>query len=321
MSAVWPRQPRARIDRVTDETPEAITRIAVIGAGLMGHGIALELAAHGYDVRLFDRDPEQLARAEQRIAASLQLMLDAAILSPDQVAAANRNLSRVDDLAAAAADADLVIEAIAEDLAAKQALFRQLDGVAPAAAIFASNTSSYLPSALASVTQRPGQVLVTHYFNPAHLLPLVEIVPGPETSPRTIETMRRLYDGIGKSPVVLNREILGFVGNRLQTALLREALAIVDSGVASAAAVDTIIRSGFGRRLALAGVFEVRDLSGWDVSIKVHEDLLPEIDSSRQIPPALHQIAAAARGDDPAKVARRAELTKALAAMKQLVDR
>ncbi len=303
-----------------EPTSGGISRVAVIGAGLMGHGIALELAAHGYAVRLYDHDPAQLARAEQRIATSLQLLLDTGNLSPDQVATATRQLRYAGDLAAAVAEVDLVIEAVYEDLATKQAVFRELDAIAPKAAIFASNTSSYMPSTLAAVTRRPDRVIVTHYFNPAHLLPLVEIVPGPETSPHTVETVRQLYESIKKTPVVLNQEIPGFVGNRLQTALLREALAIVAAGVASAAEVDTIIRTGFGRRLALAGVFEVRDLSGWDVSIKVHEDLLPEIESGRQMPDALRQIAAAARGDDAHKVARRAEITSSLAAMKQLLD-
>ncbi|MGH2601216.1 MAG: 3-hydroxyacyl-CoA dehydrogenase family protein [Dehalococcoidia bacterium] len=292
----------------------------MIGAGLMGHGIALELAAHDYEVRLYDRDPEQLARAGERVTASLQLLLDSGNLSPHHVATANRRLTLVSDLVAAVAGVDLVIEAVYEELAVKQAVFRELDAVAPERAIFASNTSSYMPSSLAAVTRRPDRVIVTHYFNPPHLLPLVEIVPGPETAPRTVEAMCRLYESIRKNPVVLNREIPGFVGNRLQTALLREALAIVAAGVASADDVDSIIRTGFGRRLALAGVFEVRDLSGWDVSLKVHEELLPEIDSSRQVPAVLSQIAAAARGDEPTKVARRAEITNSLAAVKRVLD-
>lgn len=298
-----------------------ISRIAVIGAGLMGHGIALELAAYGYEVRLYDSNPEQLARAEQRIAASLRLMLEAGNLTAEQVATAERRLRRIGDLQTAVAGVDLVIEAVVENLAVKQTVFRQLDELAPETAILASNTSSYMPSSLAAVTNRPARVIVTHYFNPPHLLPLVEIVPSSATSPETVAVVRRLYESINKSPVVLSGEILGFVGNRLQAALLREALAIVEAGIASPSEVDTVVRTGFGRRLALAGIFEVRDLSGWDLSITVHEELVPAISASREIPPVLREIAAASRGDDPTKAARREEIVRSLAAVKGLLDR
>jgi 3-hydroxybutyryl-CoA dehydrogenase len=309
-----------RTSPVAQPAQSDITRIAVIGAGLMGHGIALELAAHGYDVRLHDSDTEQLARAEQRVAGSLQLLRDSGNLTAEQVTTAQARLRRVGDLAEAVADVDLVIEAVVEILAIKQAVFRALDELAPATAIFASNTSSYMPSSLAEATTRPEQVVVTHYFNPPHLLPLVEIVPSPATSPATIAAMKQLYESINKSPVILRDEILGFVGNRLQTALLREALALVEEGIATPADIDTIIRTGFGRRLALAGIFEVRDLSGWDVSITVHEELAPAISAATDVPPVLHEIAAAARGDDPAKVQRRAEIMRSLAAIKRVLD-
>lgn len=301
--------------------PRPIRTIAVIGAGLMGHGIALELAAHGYDVRLFDSNPEQLARAEQRIADSLALLESSGNLTADQVATANQHLRRTGDLADAVGGVDLVIEAVFENLDLKQAVFRELDALAPATAIFASNTSSYMPSSLASVTTRPDRVIVTHYFNPAHLLPLVEIVPGPETSTATIDAIRQLYTAINKSPVVLQREILGFVGNRLQTALLREALALIEDGIATPEEIDTIIRTGFGRRLALAGIFEVRDLSGWDVSVTVHEELVPHISASTEPHAVLQQIAADAKGKATDRQARRTEILESLAAVKRVLDR
>lgn len=292
----------------------------MIGAGLMGHGIALELAAHGYDVRLYDSNPGQLSRAEERVSDSLRLLQESGNLTAEQVAAADQNLRRFGDLAEAVAGVELVIEAVFENLALKQAIFRELDALAPGEAILASNTSSYMPSSLAAITGRPDRVIVTHYFNPAHLLPLVEIVPGPETSAATIDAVRHLYESIHKSPVVLNREILGFVGNRLQAALLREGLALVEAGVASPADIDTIIRTGFGRRLALAGIFEVRDLSGWDVSVTVHEELVPAISASAEVPPVLYEIAAAAAGDDSNRAARRNEIMQSLAAVKKLLD-
>jgi 3-hydroxybutyryl-CoA dehydrogenase len=178
---------------------------------------------------------------------------------------------------------------VSEELGLKQAIFRDLDAWAPRHAVLASNSSSFMPSLLASATRRPERVLVAHYFNPPHLLPLVELVRGEETSDETIAAMRGLYLGIGKRPAVVQREAPGFVGNRLQMALLREALAIVDAGIATAADVDTIIKTGFGRRLAVAGVFEVFEAAGWDLTLAVAEQLFPAIDRATEPPASLRE--------------------------------
>ncbi|MGH2617103.1 MAG: 3-hydroxyacyl-CoA dehydrogenase family protein [Thermomicrobiales bacterium] len=264
-------------------------RIAVIGSGLMGHGIALELAAHGYDIRLHDRDQAQLARARDSIAEGLARLVAIERLSAEDAAAAPAHITMGTDLRETVAAVDLVIEAVTEDLELKRATFRDLDSWAPPHAILASNSSSFMPSLLAAVTNRPDKVLVAHYFNPPHLLPLVELVRGEQTSDATIETMRALYAGIGKSPAVVQREAPGFVGNRLQMALLREALAIVDAGIATPADVDTIIKTSFGRRLAVAGVFEVFEAAGWDLTLAVAEQLFPAIDRSTAPPASLRE--------------------------------
>lgn len=264
-----------------------IQQIAVIGSGLMGHGIALELAAHGYDVALHDRDPGQLERARGGIAAGLARLAEIGRITADEAAAAPGRIAMGTDPRAAVTGADLVIEAVTEILDVKRALFRDLDAWAPPHAILASNSSSFMPSLLAAVTNRPEQVLVAHYFNPPHLLPLVELVRGEHTSDETIEIMRALYVSIGKSPAVVQREAPGFVGNRLQMALLREALAIVEAGIATPEDVDTIITSSFGRRLAVAGVFEVFEAAGWDLTLAVAEQLFPSIDRSTEPPQSL----------------------------------
>jgi 3-hydroxybutyryl-CoA dehydrogenase len=264
-------------------------RIAVVGAGLMGHGIALEFAAHGYDVSLHDRDPGQLTRARTGIAEGLARLAAIGSITPQEIDSATARIVLGDDLRAAVANADLVIEAVYEDLALKQAIFRDLDAWAPPHAILASNTSSFMPSLLARVTARPDRVLVAHYFNPPHLLPLVELVRGAETSDDTVATLRDLYRGIGKSPAVVQREAPGFVGNRLQMALLREALAIVEAGIATPHDVDTIIKTGFGRRLAAAGVFEVFEAAGWDLTLAVADQLFPAIDRATEPPASLRE--------------------------------
>jgi 3-hydroxyacyl-CoA dehydrogenase len=270
-------------------------RIAVIGAGLMGHGIALEFAAYGYDVALHDRDSDQLERAADNIAQGLALLRDQRRISEQMAASAPQRIVSGTDLDRAVADADIVVEAASENLELKQELFRRIDAAAPPHAIFASNTSTFMPSQLAAGANRPDRVLVAHYFNPPHLLPLVELVRGPATSDATIETMRSLYRSIGKRPAVVQREALGFVGNRLQNALLREALAIVEAGIASPEDVDTIVKTGFGRRLAVAGPFEIADAGGVDVWLTVAGLLFPDLATS-DAPPAFAQEIVA-RGD------------------------
>ena len=261
-----------------------IQRIAVLGAGLMGHGIALEFAAYGYDVTLYDSNPAQLAQAPTRIAEGLALLAELGRSNAANLAAAPGRIVPHDDLATTVASADLVIEAVVEDLDVKRDLFRAVDTLAPDHAILASNSSSFMPSLLATATQRPDRVLVAHYFNPPHLLPLVELVRGEQTSDETIETLRALYLAIDKRPAVVQKEVPGFVGNRLQIALFREALAIMEAGVATAEDIDTIVTSGFGRRLSVAGIFEIADAGGLDVWLAVASRLYPEIAATSDVP-------------------------------------
>ncbi|MFN8593528.1 MAG: 3-hydroxyacyl-CoA dehydrogenase family protein [Thermomicrobiales bacterium] len=272
-----------------------IERIGVIGAGTMGHGIALEFAAYGYDVALHDRDEAQLDRARVGIAEGLDRLVAIERINGEDAAAAPPRITLGSDLTQAVGGADLVIEAVSENLAVKQALFRELDSLAPLHAIIASNTSTFMPSLLAAATARPEQVLVAHYFNPPHLLPLVELVRGEQTSDATIAALRDLYRGIGKAPAVVAKEAPGFVGNRIQAAIFRESLAIVAAGIATIEDVDTIVKNGFGRRLAVAGPFEIADAAGLDIKLAVCEQLFPDIASETEIPELLR--ARVARGD------------------------
>ena len=271
---------------------EEIRRVAVIGAGLMGHGIAQEFAVAGYEVALNDVSEERLARAIEAMRANLRQLADLGLVSPERAAAAPDEVRATSDLAAAAGDADVVIEAVFEDLPLKQRLFADPDRLAPPRAILASNSSSFMPSALAAATGRPDRVLVAHYFNPPHLLPLVEVVRGPQTSDETVATMAALLRQIGKRPAIIEKEAPGFVGNRLQLALFREALAIVEAGIASPEDVDVVVKNGFGRRLAAAGPFEVFALAGLDLVLAVAEQLIPEIDSRPEVPALLRETVA-----------------------------
>lgn len=268
------------------DTP-AIRRIAVIGAGLMGHGIALEFAANGYDVRLQDQHAAQLAKAEASIAEGLGRLVAAGRITGAEAAAAPGRMSLTSSLPEAVQGADVVIEAVTENIDVKRAIFAELDAHAPRHAILASNSSTFMPSLMAAATTRPEQVLVAHYFNPPHLLPLVELVRGEKTSDATIAAMHALYTTIGKSPAIVQKEAPGFVGNRLQMALYREALAIVDAGIATPQDVDTIIHTGFGRRLSVAGVFQIFDAAGLDVTLAVADQLFPDIATTNTAPTLL----------------------------------
>lgn len=254
-----------------------IERIAIVGAGLMGHGIAQELACAGYPVRLHDRNGDLLQQAMANIRINLRRLGSSARPDPVDILAVLDRIETTTELADAVTDADVVIEAVFEDLALKQGLFERIEGHCSREAIIASNTSSLMPGQLAQRLNHPERFLIAHYFNPAYLIPLVEIVPGPATTEATVRTVTGLLAKIGKRPVVLRKEATGFVANRLQLALFREAISIVEQGIASPEDVDQVVRFGFGRRLAVAGPFEVFDLAGLDTIYAVASQILPEV--------------------------------------------
>ncbi len=251
---------------------ESIKTIGVIGAGIMGHGIALEFADAGYAVRLNDASSDSLAAAEAAIREE--------VVDRERNPAAIGQLSFSTSLDETVAGVDFVVEAVSERLSLKEEIFGELDRLAPPHAILASNSSSFMPSQMAPFTTRPDKVLVTHYFNPPHVAPLVEVVRGPQTSQETVDTVRELYASMGKMPVVVEKERLGFIGNRLQLALFREALALVGEGVCSVEDLDTVIHSSIGRRWSVAGVFEIFDLAGLDTVLAVSRALMPDLSTA-----------------------------------------
>lgn len=262
-----------------------IRKIAVVGAGLMGHSIAQEFAVSGYHVSLNDVSEERLDHARERIRQNLEMLGRS-----DEWDGVASRITLTDDLRAAVEDADLVVEAIVENLEVKLALFAELEGICRADTILASNTSTYMPSQLAEATKNPGRVIVTHYFNPPHVVPLVEVVGGRDTSPETVETVRDLLVSQGKRPVVLEKEALGFIANRLQAALLRECFALVENGVARPEDIDTVVTSSLGRRLGVAGPFEVFDAAGADVWYAICEQLMQDIESSTEVPAGIARM-------------------------------
>ena len=235
----------------------------------MGHGIAIEFALAGYDVRLHSRSEESLERAKGMIRDSVGRLRDLGRVSERQAESVPGLVRMSTDLAEVVGDVDLVIESIYEDIDAKIELFGQLDKLCPERTILASNTSSFLPSRLAAATTRPDKVINAHFLNPPFFVPLVEVVPTEETSEETTNTVMELLTSLGKQPILVEREAPGFVASRLQMALLREALWLVENEVASAEDVDKAISAGLGRRWATAGVLQVLEVAGWDLISRV----------------------------------------------------
>ncbi|MDE0026068.1 MAG: 3-hydroxyacyl-CoA dehydrogenase NAD-binding domain-containing protein [Spirochaetaceae bacterium] len=261
----------------TRNSAAAIERVAVIGAGLMGHGIALEFAVAGRRVAITDASAAALEQGLANMRRGADTLAGLGLAPRAACASAMQQVTAHASLAEAVAGADLVIEAVSEDLPLKRRVFAELDRACGAEVVLASNTSTFMPSALAAGARHPERILVAHYFNPPHLLPVVEIVPHLGTAAGVVTRVRTLYEALGKRPVVLQREIAGFIANRLQQALLREAVALVEGGVAGAADVDAVVSGSFGRRLAVAGPFEVSDLAGLDVIAAIARELWPDL--------------------------------------------
>jgi len=257
------------------------TRCAVIGCGLMGRGIAQVLAGAGLEVRLHDPAPEALTSAPEKIADSLRA------LGADPSAA--DGLSGHDSLQEAVVDADWVFEAAPEKLELKRSIFRELDRLAPREAILATNTSVMAIGEIAALAGGRDRIVGTHWWNPAYLIPLVEVVQGPETAPNVVERTITFLTDLGKTAVHIKRDVPGFVGNRLQHALWREAFNLIDEGVCDPATVDTVVKSGFGLRLPVLGPVETADLVGLDLTLDIHDYILPRLDPPSEPSPGLRR--------------------------------
>ena len=259
--------------------------VVIVGAGFMGHGIGQEFALAGHRVILHDLTEDALQQAVGRIRRNLRQLAEWGLISTAQIEPALGRIQTTTSLDAAARDADLVVEAVFEDLELKQQVFRDLDAICPEHTILASNTSTFMPSLLASATARPDRVLVAHYFYPPSLLPLVEVVPSAFTSGETVGAVCGVLRAAGKCPIVIQKEAVGFIANRLQFALQREALHIVEQGIATAQDVDIAVKDGFGRRLAVAGPFEIAEPIGWDLELRIQRNLFPYLASSPEPSP------------------------------------
>jgi 3-hydroxybutyryl-CoA dehydrogenase len=258
--------------------------IGVVGGGLMGHGIAYLLAAAGHTVRICEPSVEIRASVPERVSAICDLLEeDKALL---------KRVSVHDTLAAAVADTGFVFEAAPEKLPLKQQIFADLEKLTARDTILASNSSALPSTEIGRHLEYRDRVVGTHFWNPPHLVPLVEVIQTEWTSDATIQKTMDLLRDAGRSPVHVRRDIPGFIGNRLQHALKREAIALVAAGVADAETIDTVIKDGFGARLAVLGTFEQTDLVGANLTLDIHETLLEHLDRSTEPHPFLRELVA-----------------------------
>jgi 3-hydroxybutyryl-CoA dehydrogenase len=264
-----------------------IERVTIVGAGLMGHGIAQLFAVAGIPVRLSDVAAGRLDEALHGIGTNLELLVEEGVLERDE---AKRALARVEAAAGleeAVDGAGFVLEAITESLEAKRELFARIEAIVGPEIILATNTSTLPLSRIAAHARVPERIVVTHFFNPPHLVPLVEVLPHPAARADLVDATLSLMRRIGSRPVLLRKEVPGLVANRLQAALAREALYLLEEGVADAADIDAAVTEGPGLRWPFLGPLAVADYGGLDVWKKVVENLAPELGRSTTAPPAL----------------------------------
>jgi 3-hydroxybutyryl-CoA dehydrogenase len=258
-----------------------IHQVLVIGAGTMGSQIALLCARAGLAVTCHDVDAARIEAARGELTARSARDVAKGVRTQDNEDAAFARLTFGTDLPALAAGADFVIEAALENLDVKRALFAQLDQLTPPHAILATNSSGFVPSALADATARPERVCNVHFFNPALVMKCVEVVAGPDTAPETVTTAAELVDRLGKTAVILDKEIPGFIANRILNAVRDEAIFLYENGVGSVEAIDTACRTALGYPM---GPFELMDLTGIDIGYYTKRARFAETGDPRDAP-------------------------------------
>lgn len=245
-----------------------INKVAIIGAGLMGFGIGIEFARFGYDVSMLNTSEATSKRTQEWSREALDLMAETELITAAEADAAYGRLAFTTDMVEAASGADYVSENVFEGLELKKEVFAKLDKICSPTAILTTNSSNFRSSEIHPVVKHPERVLNAHYFQPPHLIPLVEVIGGELTDRKYIEKTASILRGLRKKVVVLDIELPGFAGNRIQGAIGAEVRALVDQGVCTPQMIDDIIMFGFGRRMAYTGSFIRSDLVGLDFGYK-----------------------------------------------------
>jgi 3-hydroxybutyryl-CoA dehydrogenase len=261
-------------------------QIAVIGAGLMGHGIALTLARAGQYVAITDPSEDARNSVSARIRQSMKAMGVGSV----EMTNALKMIEIFKTTAAAVKNADVVFEAAPEKMNLKRAIFAEIETHAPDTCILASNTSVMPITEIMQDLRLKNRALGTHWWNPPHMIPLVEVIKTEWTDLDVATATFDLLANAGKTPVMVEKDVPGFIGNRLQHALWREAVSLVENGICDAESVDTVIKSSFGRRLAVLGPLENADLVGTDLTLDIHNTVLADIEARRGPSPYLEKL-------------------------------
>ncbi|MHB8111818.1 MAG: 3-hydroxyacyl-CoA dehydrogenase family protein, partial [Syntrophorhabdaceae bacterium] len=265
---------------------EDVKNVALLGAGMIGNGLALHFAKAGYKVSLYSRTQKTLDGALVNIRTGLAGVLG----KPADSAEINGIMDRIGtttDMAQAVKGAPIVIESIAEDLALKQNVFKELDEICPRETILASNTSVISISAIAEKSKNKDRIVGAHFWFPPYLIPLVEVVKGNETSMEAVNFTYDFMKAAGKHPIKCMKDVPGFVANRLQHALWREAISMIERGIADAATVDEALKNSIGIRLAVLGPVENADMAGLDLTLAIHNTVLKDLEASPNPSPLL----------------------------------
>ena len=271
---------------------DRISRVAVFGTGQMGPGIAATSALAGCTTTLVGRSAGAVERGKASCLAALDFLLAHEVISQQERRTAGANLTFTQDQAVAA-PADLMIEAIAENLAVKQQFFSEMEALFAPETILASNTSALRITDIAAGLKRPERAVTAHFWNPPHLVPLVDVMQGEMTSEETVQRVYHFLKRCGKRPVLGRKDVPGQIGNRLQAALMREAFYMVQEGIASVEDVETAIKAGFGLRLPVYGPLEHSDLVGIDLAVAVESTILPSLCNATEPLAVLRNMAAA----------------------------
>jgi 3-hydroxybutyryl-CoA dehydrogenase len=266
-------------------------KITIAGAGTMGHSIAQVFAAHGFETALTDQSTEQLERAKKMIAGNLDTLVGMGEMSRDDMEKAQERIRYCDRIEDAVSSADYVVETVSESPAVKREIYGFLDRLCPAGTIFASNTSALNIYDFVEISH-PERLIIAHWFNPPHIMPLVEIVSGPKTSAQTVDAVKSLMVFLGKTPAVMNQYVPGFIINRLSIAILREAGHMVAKGWTRPEDIDAAIVATFGLRYAFEGPMELCDHVGWDVVQSVWNFLAPRLYSGAEPLPLVTDLCA-----------------------------
>ena len=266
-----------------------ITKIGIVGAGLMGHGIAQVFASHGFSVNIYDSVEEALAAVPQKIRNNFKAFVELHMAGKTDVEQCLETITLSGNLKTLSEGVQVIIEAVSENLDLKRKIFSELEQYVPRDAILCSNTSAISITEISEALKHKARFVGTHFWNPPHIIPCVEVVKGKYTSDTALETIFDLMKTVGKEPVRVMKDIPGFIGNRLQHALWREAISMVEKGVANAEDIDKVVKYGFGLRCPFIGPLETADLAGLELDYAVHKYLFPYLENSSEPSPVLKE--------------------------------